>query len=65
MNVLENHLLEIKGCLKAIVEKSGVMNAECQLDIVKYPVDYLTFVELQNKEYPWVLSFSQESTKAP
>lgn len=54
MNVLENHLLEIKECIKEMVEKHGLLASMCQLDVKKYPVPYLTCTELVRDDYPWL-----------
>jgi hypothetical protein len=44
MNVLENHLLEIKQCIKNIVEK----------DVLNYPVNYLTCTQFNREDLPWL-----------
>jgi hypothetical protein len=33
MNVLENHLFEIKECMKGVVNDSKVLRSQCQLDV--------------------------------
>lgn len=54
MNVLENHLLEVKECIKGIVDKSGILKSNCQLDVNRFPVDYLTCVDFDRNEFPWM-----------
>lgn len=54
MNVLENHLLEIKECVKGCVDQKGVLKSTCQYDTTRWPVDYMTCAELKGREYPWV-----------
>ncbi|KAF2681698.1 hypothetical protein K458DRAFT_456763 [Lentithecium fluviatile CBS 122367] len=53
MNVLENHLLEIKECIKGVVDKHCILASTCMLDIKKYPVPYLTCVEFEQADLPW------------
>jgi hypothetical protein len=54
IHVLENHLLEIKECMKGLVESHGILASTCQLDIHRYPVDYITCAQLEKGDYPWV-----------
>ncbi|KAF2714406.1 hypothetical protein K504DRAFT_367530 [Pleomassaria siparia CBS 279.74] len=54
MNVLENHLLEIKECMKGHVEKSGILKNKCQLDVHRHGVEWLTCVEVDRNDFPWV-----------
>jgi len=54
MNVLENHLLEIKECIKGMVDKHGILASTCQLDVHRFPVAYLTCVEVEREDYPWL-----------
>jgi hypothetical protein len=54
MNVLENHLLEIKECIKVLVDQSKLLTSECQLDVLKFPAKYLTCVEFEREDYPWL-----------
>lgn len=54
MNVLENHLLEIKECVKGIVEKKGILKNKSQLDLSKNPVNYLTCTDFQGDDLPWL-----------
>ncbi|KAF2729805.1 hypothetical protein EJ04DRAFT_587753 [Polyplosphaeria fusca] len=54
MNVLENHLLEIKECIKAMIDSHGVLKNESQLDPTKYQVEYLTCVEVERDDIPWL-----------
>lgn len=53
MNVCENHLLEIKECVKEVVRRHGVLGRECQLDIARYHVDYLTCAVVTKDDFPW------------
>jgi hypothetical protein len=53
MNVLENHLLEIKECMKEIVDEHKILKSYCQLDVHRFPVEYLTCIELKKEDYPW------------
>jgi hypothetical protein len=54
MNVLENHLMEIKEVIKGVVEAHGVLKSNCMLDTKRYPVDYLTCAEVKKEDLPWV-----------
>ncbi|KAF2793979.1 hypothetical protein K505DRAFT_243134 [Melanomma pulvis-pyrius CBS 109.77] len=54
MNVLENHVLEIKECMKGHVEHHGVLKSLCQLDVYRHPVEYLTCVEVLRQDIPWL-----------
>ncbi|KAF1958034.1 hypothetical protein CC80DRAFT_503562 [Byssothecium circinans] len=54
MNVCENHLLEIKECIKGVVDRQGMMQSSLQLDINKFPVPYLTCVDFERKDFPWL-----------
>ncbi|KAF1848640.1 uncharacterized protein K460DRAFT_334981 [Cucurbitaria berberidis CBS 394.84] len=54
MNVLENHLLEIKECMKSIVNQHAILKSNCQLDVNRFPVKYLTCTAFQRKDYPWL-----------
>ncbi|RMZ69538.1 Aldo keto reductase [Pyrenophora seminiperda CCB06] len=53
MNVLENHLLEIKECMKSIVEEHKILKSNCQLDTYRFPVGYLTCTDFQKSDCPW------------
>jgi hypothetical protein len=53
MNVLENHLLEIKECMKGVVDQHKILKSNCQLDIHRFPVSYLTCTDFQKEDYPW------------
>lgn len=53
LNVCENHLLEIKECLKNFVDKSRIMAVNCELDVHKYPVPYLTCIVFNREDLPW------------
>ncbi|KAF1836385.1 hypothetical protein BDW02DRAFT_241870 [Decorospora gaudefroyi] len=53
MNVLENHLSEIKECMKAVVEQHKILKSNCQLDVHRFPVPYLTCVEFEKGDCPW------------
>lgn len=54
MNVLENYLFEIKECIKGDVDKNGILASTCQLDVHKYPVKYLTCVQFEREDFPWL-----------
>jgi hypothetical protein len=54
MNVLENHLLEIKECMKGVVDQHKILKSNCQLDVHRFPVNYLTCTEFQRSDCPWV-----------
>ncbi|KAF2631508.1 hypothetical protein BU25DRAFT_454948 [Macroventuria anomochaeta] len=54
MNVLENHLFEIKECIKKVVDDSKVLRSQCQLDVHRFPVKYLTCTEFAREEFPWL-----------
>ena len=41
LNVVENHLLEIKECAKRIVQQHNILKSNCQLDIHRFPVNHL------------------------
>lgn len=60
LNVLENHLLEIKACMAEWVEKSDLMKTNCQLNVQQYPVDYITCVEFENGDFPWIAAEQKE-----
>jgi hypothetical protein len=53
MNVLENHLLEIKECMKGVVDQHKILKSNCQLDVHRFPVNYLTCTDFQRVDYPW------------
>jgi hypothetical protein len=54
LNVLENHVLEIKACMAEIVKQHGILDARCQLDILRSPVSYLACTEFQRADLPWL-----------
>jgi hypothetical protein len=54
MNVLENHLLEIKECMKGVVDTHQILKSNTQLDINRFPVKYLTCVDFKNTDLPWM-----------
>ncbi|KAF2748232.1 hypothetical protein M011DRAFT_525878 [Sporormia fimetaria CBS 119925] len=54
MNVLENHLLEIKECIRGVVAEHGILESTCLLDTRRFPVDYMTCVEVKKEDIPWV-----------
>lgn len=54
MNVLENHLYEIKECIKGVVSDSKVLRSQCQLDLHRFPVKYLTCTEFAREDFPWL-----------
>lgn len=53
LNVLENHLLEIKELMKDLVDEHKILKSYCQLDVHRFPLDYLTCVEFQKEDCPW------------
>lgn len=54
MNVLENHLFEIKECIKKVVDDSKVLRSQCQLDVRRFPTGYLTCTEFAREDFPWL-----------
>lgn len=54
MNVLENHLMEIKDCMRGVVERHGILKSTCQLDVHRFPVPYLTCVDFRREDLPWL-----------
>ncbi|KAF2134860.1 hypothetical protein P153DRAFT_305699 [Dothidotthia symphoricarpi CBS 119687] len=54
LNVLENHILEIKACMKRVVEQHGLLKSNCQLDVHRFPVGYLTCVVFKREDFPWL-----------
>lgn len=52
-NIMENHLLEIKECLKKKVLDCGILGNSALLDLSRFPVDYLTCVEVKKEDLPW------------
>lgn len=54
VNVLENHLFEIKECIKKVVDDSKVLRSQCQLDVHRFPVKYLTCTEFAREDFPWL-----------
>ncbi|PVH93358.1 hypothetical protein DM02DRAFT_604063 [Periconia macrospinosa] len=54
LNVCENHLLEIKECMRSYIEKTAILQVKCELDIHKYPVPYLTCTEFDREDLPWL-----------
>lgn len=54
MNVLENHVYEIKSWMRNIVREHGMLKSKCQLDVRQHPVKYFTCMEFQPKDFPWV-----------
>jgi hypothetical protein len=54
MNVLEKHLQEIKQCMKELVMDHKILGNNCQLDVQRFPVRYLTCTEFKAEDFPWV-----------
>ncbi|KAF2028291.1 hypothetical protein EK21DRAFT_114059 [Setomelanomma holmii] len=54
MNVLENHLLEIKECMKGVVDQHKILKSNCQLDVARFPVNYLTCTDFKREDFPWL-----------
>ncbi|KAF1970952.1 hypothetical protein BU23DRAFT_537123 [Bimuria novae-zelandiae CBS 107.79] len=63
LNVLENHLLEIKECMAEWVQKSNLLKSNCQLNVQMYPVEYITCVEFENGDFPWLAKEQEEAAK--
>ncbi|EDU41382.1 hypothetical protein PtrSN002B_001768 [Pyrenophora tritici-repentis] len=63
MNVLENHLLEIKECMKDLVDQHKILKSNCQLDIHRFPVTYLTCIEFPKADCPWVKEMEGPTVK--
>ena len=63
LNVLENHLLEIKECMAEWVEKSNLLKSNCQLNVQQFPVPYITYVEFENADFPWATPKEMEDPK--
>ncbi|USP75054.1 hypothetical protein yc1106_02328 [Curvularia clavata] len=53
VRVMEHHLMDIKNCVKEVVEEYGILTSKCQLNVEKFPVSYLTCVVFDKREYPW------------
>jgi hypothetical protein len=55
MNVLENHLLEIKECMKGVVDQHKILKSNSQLETSKWDcVKYLTCTDFKSTDYPWL-----------
>lgn len=54
LTLMENHLLEIKACMSAIVAKSEIMKSNCSLNVDQFPVKYLTCIQFDSKDCPWI-----------
>ncbi|KAH7081362.1 hypothetical protein BKA63DRAFT_588788 [Paraphoma chrysanthemicola] len=54
MNVLENHLLEIKECMKGVVDQHKILKSTTQLDVARFPVNYLTCTDFKREDFPWL-----------
>lgn len=54
MNVVENHILELKECMKRIVQGYNILNCNCLLDTNRFPVGYFTCTQLKRGDYPWL-----------
>jgi hypothetical protein len=54
MNVLENHLLEIKECMKGVVDQHKILTSMTQLDLHRFPVAYLTCTDFKREDCPWL-----------
>lgn len=54
MTVIENHLEEIKEIMKGIADKHNILKAHCQLDVHRFPVDYLTCTDFRREDLPWL-----------
>lgn len=63
LGILEQHLLEIKHCMSEWVKKSNLTKSNCQLNVQEYPVDYITSVEFEEGDFPWVIKQEEDGTK--
>lgn len=54
MNVLKNHLFEIKECMRGVVNNSKVLRSQCQLDVHRFPAKYLTCTNFAREDFPWL-----------
>jgi hypothetical protein len=54
MNVLENHLLEIKECMKGVIDQHKILKSNTQLDVHRFPVNYLTCIDFKRDDFPWL-----------
>ncbi|KAI8937943.1 hypothetical protein NX059_005626 [Plenodomus lindquistii] len=59
LNVLENHLYEIKECIKGVVTAHEILKTTCQLDIHRFPVGYLTCTEFARGDFPWLKKIAE------
>lgn len=54
-SIIQSHLNTIKDWMQAeIVKKTGIMDSCCQLNVLQYPVDYLTCTQFERNDYPWI-----------
>jgi hypothetical protein len=65
VNVLENHLFEIKECMKAVVDQHKVLRSTTQLDIHRFPVAYLTCTDFKREDCPWLSITSEPARIVP
>jgi len=66
MNVLENHLLEIKECMKGVVDQHAILKSHSQLETAKWDrVHYLTCVDFKADDYPWLKDDTPPARVAP
>ncbi|KAL5386915.1 hypothetical protein DPSP01_003931 [Paraphaeosphaeria sporulosa] len=54
LNVIENHVCEIKELMQSWVVKSGLLKSNCQLNIEQFPVSYITCTEFERADFPWL-----------
>ncbi|KAF2846761.1 hypothetical protein T440DRAFT_457845 [Plenodomus tracheiphilus IPT5] len=54
LNVVENHVWEVKECIKDIVNAHGILKVKCQLDVHRFPVAYMTCTDFQREDLPWL-----------
>ena len=64
MNVLENHLCEIKNCIKQVVADSGILRSHCQLDVHRFPPKHMTCTVFDRADFPW-LKEEKETSSLP
>ncbi|KAF2438433.1 hypothetical protein P171DRAFT_398398 [Karstenula rhodostoma CBS 690.94] len=63
LNVIENHVCELKEVMQNWVDKSGLLKSNCQLNVEQYPVNHITCTEFERADFPW-LKDEREATVA-
>jgi hypothetical protein len=64
MNVLENHLFEIKNCIRQVVTDSAILRSHCQLDVHRFPIKHMTCTVFDREDFPW-LKEEREASSLP